>query len=131
MAQTLSDWIDATPWMPRIHTRDDDFGFCRKLVETTEVWVANPSTGFGFLARHENSIDAFYLSSELRRQGWGTALLDAIRQDRDHLTLWTFQANNEAVAFYKAQGFQISDVTDGSGNAEKLPDYFMTWTRTR
>ena len=130
MAQTLSDWIDATPWMPRIHTRDEDFGFCRKLIETTEVWVANPSSGFGFLARHGNSIDALYLSPELRRQGWGTALLDAIRQDRDALTLWTFQANRAAVAFYKAQGFQISDVTDGSGNAEKQPDYFMTWTRT-
>lgn len=130
MAQTLSDWIDATTWMPRVHTQDEDFGFCQKLIETTEVWVADCASGFGFIARHDDSIDALYLSPDLRGQGWGTALLDAIRQDRNHLTLWTFQANREAVTFYKMQNFHISDVTDGSGNAEKLPDYFMTWTRT-
>lgn len=86
--------------------------------------------GFGFLARHGDSIDAFYLSQSLRRQGWGTALLDAIRLDRSTLTLRTFQANTGAIAFYEAQNFQISDVTDGQGNAEKLPDVYMTWTRT-
>ena len=130
MAEVLSNWIDATPWMPRLYTREQDFGFCEKLVAGSEVWVADPTDGFGFLARHGDSIDALYLSPDLRRQGWGQALLNAVRQDRDQLTLWTFQANTAAVAFYKAQNFHISDLTDGKGNAEKLPDFHMTWTRT-
>lgn len=129
MAEVLSTWIDDTPWMPRIHTRAEDFGFCQNLIAKSEVWVADTESGFGFLARHGDSIDALYVSATLQRQGWGTALLDAVRLDRNQLSLWTFQANADAVAFYEAQNFQISDVTDGQGNAEKLPDVFMTWTR--
>ena len=130
MAEVLSNWIDATPWMPRLHTRAQDFGFCQSLIAGSEVWVADPADGFGFLARHCDSIDALYLSPDLRRKGWGKALLDAVQTDRKQLSLWTFQANVDAVAFYRAQNFHISDVTDGQGNAEKLPDYYMTWTRT-
>lgn len=129
MAEVLSTWIDDTPWMPRIHTREEDFGFCQHLIRKSEVWVADTANGFGFLARQGDSIDALYLSTSLRRKGWGAALLDAVRLDRDKLTLWTFQANKDAISFYQAQNFQISDVTDGQGNAEKLPDVYMTWTR--
>ncbi|MCK0121750.1 GNAT family N-acetyltransferase [Loktanella sp. F6476L] len=129
MAEVLSGWIDATPWMPRIHTRAEDFAFCQKLINTREVWVADSQDGFGFLARQADSIDALYLAPELRRKGWGTALLDAVKQDREQLTLWTFQASKNAIAFYEANKFHISDLTDGQGNEEKLPDAFMTWTK--
>lgn len=130
MADVLSDWIDATPWMPRLHSHDEDLGFCRFLVKTTEVFVADPQNGFGFLARKGDAVDALYLSPDLRRQGWGTALIDAIKHDRRRLTLWTFQTNKPAIAFYEAQNFHITDLTDGSRNAEKLPDCLMTWTRS-
>lgn len=129
MAEVLSNWIDETPWMPRLHTRDEDFGFCEGLLKRTEVWVADPATGFGFLARDGNSIEALYLSRDARRKSWGRALLAAVMQDREHLSLWTFQANVDAVAFYKAHGFHISEVTAGQGNVEKLPDFYMTWTK--
>jgi len=130
MAQVLSDWIDATPWMPRIHTRKGDLGFCGRLIAKQEVWVADTAKGFGFLARAGDSIDALYLAPELRRSGWGTALINAVKPDRDRLALWTFQANTAAIAFYQAQGFHISDLTDGAGNEEKLPDAHMIWERT-
>ena len=129
MAEVLSNWIDETPWMPRIHTRAEDFKFCQQLFGETEVWVVDTKNGFGFLARHKESIDALYLGPNLRRQGWGAALLDAVRIDRTALSLWTFQSNAGALAFYEANGFHISDVTNGDGNAEKLPDCRMIWTR--
>ena len=129
MAVVLSDWIDATPWMPRLHSRDEDFGFCQKLLTRAEVWVADTVRGFGFLARVDRSIDALYLAPAIRRAGWGRALLDAVRADRASLSLWTFQANKPAIAFYQANGFHISEVTNGAGNAENLPDCLMIWTR--
>jgi GNAT superfamily N-acetyltransferase len=129
MADVLSGWIDATPWMPRIHTLEQDFGFCQNLITKTDVWVADPVEGFGFLARQNDSIDALYLGSDLRRRGWGSALLKLAQHGRDRLSLWTFQANKDAVRFYEANNFHISDLTSGEGNDEKLPDYYMTWTR--
>lgn len=130
MVHVLSSWIDATPWMPRIHTHAEDLGFCAGLINRQQVWVADATNGFGFLARNGDSIDALYLAPELRRSGWGAALINAVKPDRDRLTLWTFQANTAAIAFYQAQGFHISDLTDGAGNDEKLPDAHMIWERT-
>ena len=31
MGAILSDWIDATPWMPRLHTRAEDAAFIALL----------------------------------------------------------------------------------------------------
>jgi len=129
MAEVLSDWIDDTPWMPRIHTRADDFGFCNGLLLRMQVWVADTADGLGFLALDGDSIDALYLAPAIRRSGWGRALLHAVKPRQSKLTLWTFQANHAAIAFYQTQGFQIAEVTDGQGNAEKLPDCFMTWEK--
>lgn len=129
MAEVLSGWIDETPWMPRVHTREEDLLFCQKLLNSHEVWVVDVPQGFGFLARQGDSIDSHYLSPDLRRKGWGEALLAAVQQDRDALSLWTFQANTDALRFYEANNFHISDVTNGAGNAEKLPDYLMKWSR--
>lgn len=131
MAEVLSRWIDATDWMPRMHTHAGDLGFCERLLTRQEVWVADTAKGFGFLARQGDEIDALYLSPALRRQGWGRALLQAVKTDRERLRLWTFQANTGAIAFYQAQDFHISDLTDGAGNDEKLPDARMIWERNR
>ena len=129
MAKVLSDWIDATPWMPRIHTRDDDFGFCEGLLRRTDVWVADARQGVGFLALADDTIDALYLAPSIRGQGWGTALLDAVKPERTRLSLWCFQANRAAQTFYRWHGFHVAEVTDGRGNAEKLPDCLMVWER--
>lgn len=129
MAAVLSDWIDATPWMPRIHTRAEDFGFCTGLLTRTQVWVADVRHGFGFLALTGDSIDALYLAPAIRGQGWGAALIDAVKPGRNRLALWCFQANRGAQAFYRQQGFRVTEVTDGQGNAEKLPDCLMVWER--
>jgi len=129
MAEVLSNWIDTTPWMPRIHTRAEDHGFCETLLRTSDVWIADTRDGIGFLAMVGDSVDALYLGPQIRRQGWGAALLDAVKPGKDRLTLWTFQANTDAIAFYKSQGFQVSELTDGQGNDEKLPDCLMTWER--
>jgi GNAT superfamily N-acetyltransferase len=77
----------------------------------------------------DDSIDALYVDPKIQRAGWGSALINAVKPTQSKLSLWTFQANHQAVAFYQSQGFQIAEVTDGQGNAEKLPDCFMTWER--
>ena len=129
MGQVLSDWIDATPWMPRLHTRVEDAGFCAHLIETAEVWIAQTTDGLGFLARKGAEIDALYLADGLRGHGWGTRLLDAAKVGCTRLELWTFQANAAAIRFYEACGFHEVERTDGEGNDEILPDCRMRWER--
>jgi GNAT superfamily N-acetyltransferase len=127
----LSDWIDTTPWMPRLHTRDEDRGFVGHLIVTTEVTVAElGGDPAGFLARDREEIPALYLAGLARGQGFGTALLRRAQDAAERLTLWTFQANAGAIRFYHRAGFSEAERTDGARNDEKLPDVRLVWTRT-
>jgi hypothetical protein len=46
------------------------------------------------------------------------------------LTLWTFQRNTAARAFYERRGFTAVELTDGSSNEESEPDVRYVWTAT-
>jgi GNAT superfamily N-acetyltransferase len=129
MAQVLGGWIEATPWMPKLHSQADNLWFCGHLIERCEVFVIRSPEVTGFLARQADDIPALYLAPEVRSQGLGKALLDRGKTDRDQLALWTFQANTRAIAFYLREGFAEDHRTAGDGNDEKLPDIRLIWTR--
>ena len=124
MGAILSDWIDATPWMPRLHTRAEDAAFCTSLVPRAHV----SGDVDGFVAVDGEDIPALYVAQEARRKGHGRALLDHAKSGADRLALWTFAANREALAFYAAQGFAETARTDGE-NDEGLPDVRLEWRR--
>ena len=124
MGAILSDWIDATPWMPRLHTREEDAAFCAALVPHARV----SGDADGFIAVDGANIPALYVAQAARRQGHGRALLDNAKAGADRLSLWTFAANREALAFYAAQGFVQTARTDGD-NDEGLPDVRLEWRR--
>ncbi len=127
----LSAWIDETPWMPRIHTRAEDIAHADMMVQRGWVTVSECETITGFLARDKDDIHALYIAPDARGQGIGTRLLADAMQHHDHLTLWTFQANTRAQAFYERHGFTETDRTDGAGNDEGLPDIRYQWQRTQ
>ena len=134
LAAILSGWIDATPWMPRIHTYDEDRGFARHLIAEMEVTVCcrRPlgllrGRPLGFLARRDHFIHALYLAPEARRRGLGRRLLRAAKAESGDLTLWCFQSNGPARAFYASEGFREVEFGDGSGNDEGLPDVRLEW----
>ena len=129
LAAILSDWIDATDWMPRIHTREDDLRFVAGMVAQGGVTVAREGGRVqGFLAAMGATVRALYVAPEARRKGVGHALLDRAKTRGDRLDLWCFQANEEARAFYEAEGFTEAGRTPGA-NDEGLPDVRLIWRR--
>lgn len=98
------------------------------LVEKT-VWVAERDGAvIGYAAVADGVLDALYLLADVRRQGIGTLLLDrAKRHSPDGLTLFVFQRNTDARAFYQRHGFTVVDENDGSRNMEHEPDLSMSW----
>ena len=125
MGAILSGWIDATPWMPRIHTREQDAAFCASLVP--HAWIAGDRAAF--MALKDGEMDALYVAEGARRQGRGSALVAHAKSLSPHLSLWTFQANAQARAFYAAHGFAEAERTEGD-NDERLPDIRLTWRRS-
>ena len=130
LALILSDWIRETRWMPDLHTPEEDAYFLRRLIDTSEVITLRNWRGpQGFLARDGEVIHALYLRPAARGRGHGTRLLDAAKARAPRLTLWAFQANDKARAFYAREGFAEVETTDGSNNDEKLPDVRLVWQR--
>ncbi len=128
----LSDWIDETDWMPRVHKREDEQAFAADLVSRGWVSVARQrGRVVGFLARDGAEVVALYVARGARGQGVGRALLTRAKRRSTRLALWTFQFNHPARAFYEAQGFDEVRRTGGAGNDEKLPDIRYAWERRR
>ena len=129
-AWILNHWIDATPWMPRVHPDDDVERYFREyLFPDQEVIVAETDQGVaGFLALSRDSmISQFYLAGEFRNRRLGHRLLSEAKRKRpDGLRLWTFVANTGARRFYEREGFVEQGRTDGD-NEEKLPDILYRW----
>lgn len=127
----LSDWIDETDWMPRIHKREDEQAFARDMVAHGWVTVARRAGQVeGFMACDGADILALYVARGARGTGVGSALLARAKARNAHLWLWTFQFNHAARAFYSGHGFAEVARTGGAGNDEKLPDIRYEWRRT-
>ena len=137
-ATILNDWIDATGWMPRIHTPESardfvaDILFAMRRVWVAEDWVAEDLVVegrevLGFLALDiEGTITALYVAAAARGRGVGRALLDRAKSEGRLLELWAFQPNRGARRFYEREGFQEVRRTDGD-NEEGVPDVLMRW----
>lgn len=127
-ATILNDWIDTTPWMPRVHPHDDVERHYREFVlPFREVLVAgDPVCGFIAIDSDEAFVTALYVRN--KRQGIGSALLDEAKRHRNALSLWTFQANTAAQRFYLRHGFREICRTEGD-NEEELPDILYKWER--
>jgi GNAT superfamily N-acetyltransferase len=129
MGTILSDWIDETEWMPRLHTREEDRQFCIGLIASAHVRLLRKSDAVaGFLAREGEEIPALYVAAPWRRQGFGARLLDDAKAlSNGRLSVWTFQANRGARRFYQRAGFHEAELSDGSRNDERLPDVRFVW----
>lgn len=127
----LSGWIDETDWMPRIRTRAEDIAHAATMVERGWVTVAElDGTVTGFLARDAEEVHALYIDASTRGVGVGTCLLTEAMARTDQLSLWTFQRNTRAQAFYERHGFDPVARSDGASNDEGLPDIRYLWQRT-
>ncbi|WP_068108961.1 GNAT family N-acetyltransferase [Tropicimonas marinistellae] len=134
MAEILQEWLDATAWMPALHDLSETEQFLARLQSETKITVAEIEQAdapavTGFLSLDGAEIPALYVAHSARCAGIGSALLGAAQEARPHLALWTFKANGRARRFYRCHGFREVGTTDGSENAERLPDVRLEWSR--
>jgi len=127
IAGILRGWYEETPYVPRLHTAEEDRGFVTGLIQTHDVMVHEDDAVDGFIARQGSEIGHLYLAPAARGKGIGSALLALMQAATDHLTLWCFQQNTGARRFYERHGFTAAEMTDGSQNEEGIPDIRYVW----
>ena len=125
---------EAMPWLPDLHTPEDDRRFLREIVlPNEEVWVVGregPLVGFAALGSREDVdfLQHIYVAPEHQSRGLGTELINRAKERRPAgFRLWVFQKNEGARRFYVRHGLHLVELTDGSGNEEKEPDALYEW----
>ncbi|WP_339770409.1 GNAT family N-acetyltransferase [uncultured Pseudosulfitobacter sp.] len=120
--------VDATPWLPRVHTRAEEVMFAADMIDAGWVTTARTDAGVvGFLALQGTEIQALYVAPDAQNRAAGTALLDHAKQQSTRLGLWSFARNTGANRFYERAGFAPVQHTDGAGNDVGLPDIRYEW----
>jgi ribosomal protein S18 acetylase RimI-like enzyme len=120
--------VDATPWLPRVHSRAEEIMFVADMIDAGWVTTARTDAGVvGFLALQYTEIQGLYVAPEVQNRAVGTALLDHAKACSTRLGLWSFTANTGANRFYERAGFCAVRHTDGAGNDVGLPDVRYEW----
>ncbi len=112
----------AMPWLPVLHTPEEDAHFFTREIETSASWGADSDGNLlGFALRRDGWLNHLYIDPPSWRSGIGTALLDLVCAEAT-VELWVFAQNEVARRFYAAHGFAEVERTDGSGNEERASD---------
>ncbi len=116
----------AMPWLPVLHTPDEDRAYLEGVLARLPAWVATHEdrvVGYAVLDPEAGTLEHLYLSPEAQRRGTGSALLTAVRSAAEGpLELWVFAGNAGARAFYAGHGGRELYSTDGHDNEERTPD---------
>jgi len=120
---------EAMPWLPVLHTADEERAFFGRLLEEGhEIWVAEVDQRVaGFAAMHDGFLNHLYISPEHQRRGIGDALFARVKESMPGGFRWyVFQENRRARRFYEARGGVVIQLNDVGGE-ERLPDALYEW----
>jgi GNAT superfamily N-acetyltransferase len=115
---------------PSVHEDHELLPFLADRMATDEVWVAEvDGEVVGYLRMTPTWLDDLYVAPGHAGQGIGSALLDLAKARRpDGFSLWVFEMNAPARAFYRRHGLVEREHTDGRDNEERAPDLRMSWS---
>ncbi len=120
--------VDATEWLPRVHSRAEEVMFAADMIDAGWVTTARTEEGLvGFLALQGTEIQGLYVAPEAQNRAAGTALLAHAKRRCNRLGLWSYARNTRANRFYERAGFRPVEHSDGAGNDAGLPDIRYEW----
>jgi ribosomal protein S18 acetylase RimI-like enzyme len=113
-----------------IHSDEETHAFVAEvMIAQRETWLAwEDETALGLLVLDGSKLDWLFVDPVAQSRGVGSALIEHAKAlSPSGLTLWVFESNRRAQAFYERHGFVIVARTDGAGNEEKVPDIRYAW----
>ncbi len=121
----------AMPWLPVLHSPDEDDAFFAREVASSLGWVAIAEGGIvGFALARAGWLNHLYVMPEWHGRGISSELLRRVQESHPGATrLWAFQRNSPAIEFYEHRGFVVAECTDGSANEEREPDARLVGVR--
>ncbi|MBM7515310.1 GNAT family N-acetyltransferase [Nocardioides nitrophenolicus] len=114
---------------PGIHGPEEIRTYLAARFGAAENWVAEAGGRVVGYARFTREwLNDLYVDPAHQGAGVGGALLDLVKaRHPEGFSLWVFEQNAPARAFYAARGLVEREHTDGSENEERAPDLRMEW----
>ncbi|MBV7377856.1 GNAT family N-acetyltransferase [Maritimibacter dapengensis] len=131
-ARIIREFVAATPWWPRLGPQPEVVAAWRHSFSSQDPsWVAvGHGAVVGFCLREDDNISGLYVSANARSRGIGKHLLDLAKQNRDWITVWAYEKNTRARAFYKREGLvEVGRETTTFDCGTTLVDIEHRWTR--
>ena len=126
----IASQADAVPFLSKLHNEQETRAFiANQVFHQCEVWVAlEGARTVGMMALNRTHVDHLYLLPGYYRRGIGSMLLDRAKQlSPKMLSLYAFQMNARARAFYEHHGFIAVEFGNGSANEAGEPDILYEW----
>jgi chorismate mutase/GNAT superfamily N-acetyltransferase len=119
----------AAPMPPGVHSDAEVRSWLGARLSEDEVWLAEvDGRPVGYARVTPTWLDDLYVLPSHAGRGVGTALLEVVKAQRPGgFSLWVFETNVPARAFYARHGLVELERTDGTANEERAPDVRMAW----
>lgn len=116
------DFIPASFWQSQLINMRDTY---LPLAENYVIEENNAVAGFASLLQPDSFLAALFIAPEQQSYGYGSALLDFLKQQCRKLHLSVYAENSASVGFYQKHGFKVisQGIDENTGHAE----YAMTW----
>ncbi|MEO9324652.1 GNAT family N-acetyltransferase [Nocardioides sp. C4-1] len=114
---------------PGVHPDHEVEAWLAGRLAVDETWVAEAAGRVvGYVRMTATWLDDLYVAPSHAGQGIGSMLLDLAKARRPGgFSLWVFESNAPARAFYRRHGLVEREHTDGADNEEQEPDLRMSW----
>jgi len=128
-ATIIREWGNETPWMVPLDELEPMAASWRDLLNSDTAWVAE-SEGrvIGFCVREEDNITGLYVAPDAQSCGVGRALLDLAKINRDWITVWVYEKNVRARAFYRRE--ELVEIGCEKDEDSHLMYVFGRWKRS-
>ena len=115
---------------PSVHSDGEVEAWFRDVVlPDCEVWVVGSRRSpTAIMVLSGGWVEQLYVAPDRCRQGYGSMLLRFAQSRQDELSLWTFEANARARAFYEKHGFVSGAVS--TDNEEGVAAVCYRWNRS-
>ncbi|MGX7150571.1 GNAT family N-acetyltransferase [Enterococcus ureasiticus] len=130
LEEIMKIWLtancEAHPFIPESYWKDN-LAFVREQLPQADLYTYSENNKIiAFLGMNENYIAGIFVLSNYRSKGIGQKLLNEAKRTHDTLSLSVYVRNQNAVKFYKKQGFkQINQQVDSTGELE----YQLAWEK--
>jgi len=124
-AAIVSRWLMQTAWLPAQPAEADLSEMIAQGIPMRELWVIGaPVAGYLSFDVEDRLIAGLYTA--LPGSGHGKALVDAVKEGRDFIHLWTHEPNVQAHRFYHREGF-VTVERNAEGRGDGVPELRMEW----